>query len=141
MKLISALITISLLAVVSFASGCSSLGNAATDVALVGAGGAAGYAISDKKIGGAAIGAAGGYIASKIVQNEVTKAINEAEQYGYDRAMHQAVKQQYWIIQNIQKQDNQGASEGRMVAVTLPETVTEDGTILKPTTEYIRTQP
>jgi hypothetical protein len=122
-------------------SGCGSLGSAATDVALVGAGGAVGYAASDQKIGGAAIGAAGGYIASKIVQNEVTQAVNEAEQYGYDRAMHQAVKQQYWIIQNMQKLDTEGASEGRMVAVTLPETLTEDGTILKPSTEYIRTQP
>jgi hypothetical protein len=124
-----------------FLSACGTLGNSATDVVLTGAGGYIGYEASGKKIGGAGIGAAGGYLASKFLQNEYTQQLTEAEQYGYDRALHQAVKQQYWIIQNLQKQDARSDATGaRLVTVTLPETLTADGTVLQPTTATIRTE-
>lgn len=120
-------------------AGCGTLGSSATDLVLTGAGGAIGYEVSGKKISGAAIGAASGLVLSKVAQTQVGKAITEAEQRGYDRAMNQAVKQQYWIIQNLQKRDQQtDEADARTLAITLPETVTDDGVILKPTTEYIR---
>lgn len=120
------------------AAGCGTLRQPASDIALTGAGGAIGYEASGKKIKGAAIGAGAGYVVSKIAGNEIDAAISDAEKRGYDRALNQAVKQQYWIIQNMQRGDfldAQGgapASAPRFVRVLLPETATEDGVILKP---------
>ena len=122
-------------------SGCGTMRQSATDVVLTGAGGYIGYEASGDKIGGAAIGAGAGYIASKFLLNETDKAILEAEQRGYDRAMNQAVKQQYWIIQNRQRGDAAIAStEPRYVNVSIPETVTADGVILQTTTLTLRTE-
>lgn len=121
-------------------SGCGTMRQSATDVVLTGAGGYIGYEAGGKKIGGAAIGAGAGYVASKLLLNETDKATNEAEQRGYDRAMNQAVKQQYWIIQRLQQNDGANTSEPRYVAVQLPETVTADGVILKPSTITLRTE-
>ncbi|WP_342750557.1 hypothetical protein OH491_15335 [Termitidicoccus mucosus] len=55
--------------------------------------------------------------------------------------MNQAVKQQYWIIQNQQRGEaTDTQSEPRYVNVRLPETVTPDGVILKPATITLRTE-
>ena len=122
-------------------TGCGTMSQSATDVVLTGAGGYIGYEAGGKKIGGAAIGAGAGYVASKIVQNGVDKAIREAEQRGYDRATNQAVKQQYWIIQRLQQGgDTAINAEPRHVTVQLPETITADGVVLRPTTVAIRTE-
>ncbi|OAM89974.1 hypothetical protein OH491_16835 [Termitidicoccus mucosus] len=122
-------------------SGCASLRQPATDIVLTGAGGAIGYHSSGKSIKGAAIGAGAGYLVSKAAGHEITAAIEDAEQRGYDRAMSQAVKQQYWIIQNQQRTENTDtASEPRYVNVRLPETVTQDGVILNPATITLRTE-
>jgi hypothetical protein len=107
----------------------------------MGAGGTIGYEASGKKIAGAAIGAGAGYIASRIANSQIDAALAEAEQRGHDRAMNQAVKQQYWIIQNQQRgESTTGQTAPRHVTVTLPETVTADGTILKPSTITLRTE-
>ena len=122
-------------------SGCASLRQPATDIVLTGAGGAIGYQASGKSIKGAAIGAGAGYLVSKVANHEITAAIADAEKRGYDRAMNQAVKQQYWIMQNQQRAESTDpASEPRYVNVTLPETITADGTILKPTPITLRTE-
>ncbi|OAM90014.1 hypothetical protein OH491_19145 [Termitidicoccus mucosus] len=121
-------------------SGCGTMRQSATDVVLTGAGGYIGYEAGGKKAGGAAIGAGAGYVASKIVQNEVDKAINEAEQRGYDRAMNQSAKQQYWIIQRLQQGDGTTTREPRHVTIQLPETVTTDGVVLRPAAATIRTE-
>lgn len=122
-------------------SGCSTAGGMASDIGLAGTGGVLGYKLSNGNVGVAAAGAAGGYLASKLAQSEVKKALNEAEQQGYDRAMNQAVKQQYWIIQNQQRaQEARAESSARLVPVELPETKV-NGVILNPTVEYIRVEP
>lgn len=122
-------------------SGCSTAGGVASDIGLAGAGGVLGYKLSDGNAGVAAAGAAGGYLVSKVAQSQVQKAVNEAEQRGYDRAMNQSVKQQYWIIQNQQRaQDARTEKSARLVPVELPET-TVNGVIVKPTIEYIRVEP
>jgi hypothetical protein len=132
---------LSMLAVCTLFSGCGTLREPTTDVLLTGAGATIGYEASGKKIGGAAIGAGAGYIASKVVNAQTAAALNDAEQRGYDRAMNQSVKQQYWIIQSQQRRENSTTqSDARYVTVTLPETVLPDGTILKPTTATFRTQ-
>ncbi|MFA6960375.1 MAG: hypothetical protein WC205_06480 [Opitutaceae bacterium] len=121
-------------------TGCSTAGGMASDIGLAGAGGALAYELSDGDIGVTAAGAAGGYLVSKLAQSQMKKAINEAEQRGYDRAMNQAVKQQYWIIQNQQRSfDTSLADTARFVPVQLPET-TVNGVILNPSVEYLRVE-
>ena len=118
-------------------SGCSSIGGTVADVGLAGLGGVAGYKLTDGKVGGAAIGAATGFIASKVVQSQVESALSEAEKRGYDRAMNQAVKQQYWMIQNQQRPSELPAA--RFLPVLVPAQAI-NGVITNPTTEYVRVQ-
>jgi hypothetical protein len=121
-------------------TGCSTAGGMASDIGLAGAGGALAYELSDGDIGVTAAGATGGYLVSKLAQSQVKKAINKAEQRGYDRAMNQAVKQQYWIIQNQQRSFETNQSDSaRFVPVQLPET-TINGVILNPSVEYLRVE-
>ena len=113
----------------------------ASDIGLAGAGGVLGYELSEGDVGVAVAGVAGGYLVSKVAQSQVQKAMKDAEQRGYDRAMNQSVKQQYWIIQNQQRaQDTSVETSARLVPVELPET-TVNGVIIKPTVEYIRVEP
>jgi hypothetical protein len=84
-------------------AGCGTFGGPAAEIGLAGAGGALGYEVSDHRIGGAAAGAAVGYLGAKFARTEVKRAEDDAEKRGYDRALNQAVKQQYWIIQNQQR--------------------------------------
>ena len=121
-------------------SGCSTAGGMASDIGLAGAGGALAYELSDGDIGVTAAGAAGGYLVSQFAQSQVKKAIRNAEQRGYDRAMNQAVKQQYWIIQNQQRSFETVQNDSvRLVPVQLPET-TVNGVILNPSVEYLRVE-
>jgi hypothetical protein len=123
-------------------SGCGTIGGAASDLGLAGLGGVAGYELSGGKVGGAAIGAATGYVGSKIAQAGVKTAQSDAEQRGYDRALNQAVKQQYWIIQNQQKSFDRAADPvpARYLPVQLPE-MKINGVVQNPTTEYLRIDP
>ena len=121
-------------------SGCSTAGGMASDIGLAGAGGALAYELSDGDIGVTAAGAAGGYLVSQFAQSQVKKAIRNAEQRGYDRAMNQAVKQQYWIIQNQQRSFETVQNDSvRLVPVQLPET-TVNGVILNSSVEYLRVE-
>jgi len=115
-------------------TGCSTV----SDLGLAGLGGVAGYKLSNGKVGGAAVGAATGFIASKVVQSQVAAALAEAEKRGYDRALNQAAKQQYWIIQNQQRTTE--APAPRLIPVQIPAQ-TIDGVLTNPTTEYIRLKP
>lgn len=119
-------------------TGCSTAGRAAADLGLAGAGGIAGYQVSNGKAGGAAAGAAVGYLASKVAQSKVAQAQAEAEQRGYDRALNQAVKQQYWIIQNQQRsRETPPEIETRLVPVVIPETKI-NGVVQAAHVEYLR---
>jgi len=123
-------------------AGCSTpVGSAAADLGLAGAGGVAGYKLSNGKLGGAAAGAAVGYVSSRIAQSQVQKALSEAEQRGYDRALNQAVKQQYWIIQNQQRsRETPLLSESRLTPVVIPETKI-NGVVQNAHVEYLRLEP
>jgi len=122
-------------------TGCSTVGSAASDLGLAGAGGMAGYHLSGEKVGGAAAGAAVGYLASRVTQSEVQRKLQEAEHRGYDRALNQAVKQQYWIIQNQQRsREPADSSLARYMPVQLPET-NVNGVIHNPTVAYVPIEP
>jgi hypothetical protein len=123
-------------------TGCASgMGGTASDIGLTGAGGAVGYEVSGGKIGGTAIGAGVGYLASKVAQSQFANATQEADKAGFDRAMNQAVKQQYWIIQNQQKSvitDNE--RNPRLVPVVFPQT-NINGVIQNSHVEYLSIEP
>lgn len=119
-------------------SGCNTVGGTAADLGLAGAGGVAGYQMSDGKVGGAAAGAALGLVGSHIAQAQVRKEVSEAEARGYDRAMNRSVKQHYWIIQAQQRaRDDEPAREAKMVPVVIPET-SINGVIQNAHVEYLR---
>jgi len=131
-----------IVALAAVLTGCSTpVGSAAADLGLAGAGGIAGYKLSNGKLGGAAAGAAVGYVSSRIAQSQVQKALSEAEQRGYDRALNQAVKQQYWIIQNQQRsRETPLLSESRLTPVVIPETKI-NGVVQNAHVEYLRLEP
>mgnify|MGYP001570925927 CR=1 FL=1 len=119
-------------------AGCSTgAGGVASDAGLAGAGGVLGYKLSDGNVGTAAAGAAAGYVVSKVAQSEYKSAAQKAEKAGYDRAMNQAVKQQYWIMQNQQKSLPADDQRPRLVPVVIPET-NINGVIQKAHVEYLR---
>ena len=131
-----------LLALSLVLAGCSTgAGGVASDVGLAGAGGVLGYKLSDGNAGVAAAGAAAGYVVSKVAQSEYKSAAQKAEKAGYDRAMNQAVKQQYWIMQNQQKSlptDNELSP--RLVPVVIPES-NINGVIQNAHVEYLSIEP
>lgn len=123
-------------------AGCGTVGGTAADLGLAGVGGVAGYHLSDKKVGGAAAGAALGYVGSRLAQSEIRRETSEAEKRGHDRAMNQAVKQHYWSIQN-QQRSRQVVSEerdARLVPIVIPES-NINGVIQNARVEYLRTTP
>lgn len=121
-------------------AGCNAIGTAAADLGLAGAGGVAGYQVSDNKIGGAAAGAALGYLASRVTQGEVQRAISDAEKRGFERAMNQAVKQQYWLIQAQQHSRHQvDAHDVRLVPIVMPEGKI-NGVLQNAHIEYLRVE-
>ncbi len=127
-----------LLALSLVLAGCSTgAGGVASDVGLAGAGGVLGYKLSDGNAGVAAAGAAAGYVVSKVAHSEYKSAAQKAEKAGYDRAMNQAVKQQYWIMQNQQKSLPVDDARPRLVPVVMPET-NINGVIQKAHVEYLR---
>ena len=119
-------------------SGCNTVGSAAADLGLAGAGGVAGYHVSDGTVGGAAAGAALGYVGSRIARSEVQRATTEAEKRGYDRALNQAVKQQYWIMQ-AQQRERPESADPRLVPIVIPE-ANINGVIRKAHVEYLRVE-
>jgi hypothetical protein len=123
-------------------TGCASgMGGTASDIGLTGAGGAVGYEVSGGKIGGTAIGAGVGYLASKVAQSQFANATQEADKAGFDRAMNQAVKQQYWIIQNQQKSVvTDDERNPRLVPVVFPQT-NINGVIQNSHVEYLSIEP
>lgn len=134
------LVAIMLLASALAFAGCNTVGRTAADVGLAGAGGVMGYHLADEKIGGAAAGAALGLIGSRIAQAEIKRKMSEAEKRGYDRALNQAVKQQYWLMQ-AQQRERSGAveHEARLVRIVIPET-NINGVIRAAHVEYLRVE-
>jgi hypothetical protein len=125
-------------AVTVMLAGCSTVGGAASDLGLAGAGGVVGYQVSDGKIGGAAAGAALGYVGSKIAQSEIQRATTDAEKRGFDRGMNQAVKQQYWVMQAQQREPVQ-AAEKDLKPVVIPESKI-NGVVYNAHVEYLRVE-
>ena len=124
-------------------AGCSTTeaGKSVSDIGLAGAGGVIGYQLSDGKPAATAAGAVAGYLVSKTVQSSRERALLEAQKHGYERGLNQAVKQQYWIIQNQQKSTSpQEARDSRLLPVVIPETKI-NGVTINAHVEFLRVEP
>ena len=120
-------------------AGCNSLPEVGT-VAAGGAGGAAlAHELSDGDLGWTALGAAAGSLAGMGAAHLIEENEREAYQAGYDAGRNQAVKQQYWMLQNQQRESSLGNTDDTAVwvPITLPEEEV-DGVRLAERTIYIR---
>ena len=65
------------------------------------------------------------------------KAADNAYATGYEKGRSDAVKQQYWILIHQQQEQKTLPENISLYAIPIPEQ-TIDGTILNPTTKYLR---
>ena len=109
-----------------------------SDLAM-GAGGAAlGSEMSHGNLAITAAGAAGGVLVSEGLHYASQKQAGNAYTSGYEKGRSDAVKQQYWILVNQQKEKAEKSQEHvRYYEIPVPEQ-TIDGTILNPTTKLLR---
>ncbi|HTS19600.1 MAG TPA: hypothetical protein VMP11_18640 [Verrucomicrobiae bacterium] len=104
--------------------------------------GAGGAALADKFSNGnpalTAAGAAGGVLVSEGLHYASQKQADKAYNNGYEKGRSDAVKQQYWILVNQQKEKaEQNQPNVRYYEIPVPEQ-TIDGAILNPTTKLLR---
>jgi hypothetical protein len=116
-------------------TGCAS--QVGTDAIGAGIGGAGAYALSDGNPLSTAAGAAAGIAVSEIAgagarKNDATIARNN-----YDRGKSDAVKQQYWIIQNKQAKPQ---PERRTVRYEIPVPSTDPNINTVPNTRVLRVE-
>ncbi len=106
---------------------------------VVGAGGGAALAneLSNGDPAITAAGAAGGVLLSEGLHYAAKKQSDKAFVSGYEKGRSDAVKQQYWILVNQQKQQNGTPDNVRFYEIPIPEQKI-DGVTLKPTTKYLR---
>jgi membrane protein DedA with SNARE-associated domain len=119
-----------------FISGCAAV-RPVSDMAL-GAGG--GYLANKFSNGNPAItaaGAAGGVLVSEGANYLAGKSADNAYATGYEKGRSDAVKQQYWILIHQQQEQKTLPENISLYAIPIPEQ-TIDGTILNPTTKYLR---
>jgi len=80
---------------------------------------------------------AGGALATTLMVDQVSHAKDNARTEGYQKGRSDAVKQQYWIIQNQQKEIPKENSRVSYIPVTTGG-VDANGIKTVPTTQYIR---
>ncbi|HTS18511.1 MAG TPA: hypothetical protein VMP11_13135 [Verrucomicrobiae bacterium] len=104
--------------------------------------GAGGAALADKFSNGnpaiTAAGAAGGVLVSEGLHYASEKQAQSAYNTGYQKGRSDAIKQQYWVLINQQKEKaDQNQQNVRYYEIPVPEQ-TVDGAILNPTTKLLR---
>jgi hypothetical protein len=108
-----------------------------SDMALGAGGGALANDLSHGNTGITAAGAAGGVLLSEGAFYLSDKQAQKAYVTGYEKGRSDAVKQQYWILVRQQQQSKMPPENISLYAIPVPEQ-TIDGTILNPTTKYLR---
>jgi len=119
-----------------FVAGCAAV-RPVTDMAAGAGGGYIADKLSNGNPGITAAGAAGGVLLSEGGFYLAGKQASNAYNAGYDKGRSDAVKQQYWILIHQQQQQNSVPENISLYAIPIPEQ-TIDGTILNPTTKYLR---
>ena len=124
----------------TFLCGCASAGRVVSNLA-----GAAGGALIGHKLGGGvpvwtAAGAAAGVAASEAVNVYKTNAEAKAHRTGYDQGRSDAVKQLFWMQQNLHNpQLSPQSDQVTLYPIPVPEQEV-DGVVQQPTTQYLRIQ-
>ena len=117
-------------------SGCAAV-RPVTDMAAGAGGGVIASELSHGNPAMTAAGAAGGVLLSEggfyLADMQATNAYTA----GYEKGRSDAVKQQYWISVNQQRQRNSGLDNVSLYAIPVPEQ-SIDGVIFNPTTKYLR---
>lgn len=127
----------SLLAVTLGFAGCATTDSLYT-VGGAGAGGAVGNLLSDGDPLITAASAAGGALLTEGIVHQVKRSQAGAQKAGYQKGRSDAVKQQYWIVQNLQRESTgEPPTKTTFIPVTI-EGKTQDGETTVPTTHYIR---
>ena len=119
-----------------FISGCAAV-RPVSDMALGAGGGALANDLSNGNPAITAAGAAGGVLVSEGANFLAGKAADNAYATGYEKGRSDAVKQQYWILIHQQQEQKTLPENISLYAIPIPEQ-TIDGTILNPTTKYLR---
>lgn len=127
---------ISIFLVPIFISGCAAV-RPVSDAALGAGGGLIANELSHGNPGITAAGAAGGVLLSEGAFYLSGKQADKAYVTGYEKGRSDAVKQQYWIQVHQQQQPKTLPENISLYAIPIPEQ-TIDGTILNPTTKYLR---
>jgi len=120
-----------------FLTGCAAT-RPISDIALGAGGGALANELSHGSVAITAAGAAGGVLVSEGLHYASQKQAQNAYTTAYEKGRSDAVKQQYWILVNQQKEKAEQNQENvRYYEIPVPEQ-TIDGTILTPTTKLLR---
>ena len=127
---------ISILFVPLLVTGCAAV-RPVSDMALGAGGGLIANQLSNGNPGITAAGAAGGVLLSEGGFYLAGKESDKAYTTGYEKGRSDAVKQQYWILVHQQQQQKTLPENISLYAIPIPEQ-TIDGTILNPTTKYLR---
>ena len=117
-------------------TGCAAV-RPLTDMAAGAGGGVIASQLSHGNPGITAAGAAGGVLLSEGGFYLAGKASDSAYTTGYEKGRSDAVKQQYWILIHQQQEQKMLPENISLYAIPIPEQ-TIDGTILNPTTKYLR---
>ena len=119
-----------------FVAGCAATRPVA-DMAMGAGGGLIANQLSHGNPGLTAAGAAGGVLLSEGAFYLNGKASDKAYATGYEKGRSDAVKQQYWIQVHQQQSSKSPLENVSLYAIPIPEQ-TIDGTVLNPTTKYLR---
>lgn len=110
---------LSLMVLSGLLTSCSSF-RGLYDAGAAGAGGVIAHTLSDGDPLITGTGAAGGVLVSELIQSGVDKSRKNSNRREYDRGKSDAVKQQYWIIQNLHKRDSESTDPKKISYYPVP---------------------
>ena len=118
-------------------AGCGAI-RPISDLAMGGGGAAIAYGLSKGDPLLTAAGAAGGVLLSEGLQYASRQQAQKDTLQAYEKGRSDAVKQQYWVLVNQQKESaGQNSDNVRYYEIPVPEQKI-DGVILNPTTQVLR---
>jgi hypothetical protein len=112
-------------------SSCASTSRLATNAFGAAGGAALGNSLGDGNPYTTAAGAAGGLLAGEALNHAQDKQEKKVFTEGYDKGRSDAVKQQYWLLVDRQRADEDDIESTSLLDFPLPERM-PDGTIHQP---------
>lgn len=114
-------------------SGCKMLNDLSPKAIAPAIGGVIGNLVSEGDPAWTGAGVIGGIMATDIMLNQIEEDEQTAFEHGYYQARSDAIKEFYWMQQNLENSSRGGMDEGRKVYYTIPgPTQSDDGRIFVP---------